>query len=130
MPGLLENVNITVDNGTPWEINLDGDLAQLPQVVDVSVSFKPILSELPRRYSANKYSTNTATNIDYDTPALIAEPIIKKRDILEARVEPEVPTINTRKQLVEPQSLDKVFEKAISNIKISSQSTSLGIYDN
>ena len=51
MPGLLENVNITVDNGTPWEINLDNkeDLAQLPQVVDVSVSFKPILSELPRR---------------------------------------------------------------------------------
>jgi len=51
MPGFLESVNITVDNGSPWEINLyeDPDLAQLPQVVDVSVSFKPIFEFLPQR---------------------------------------------------------------------------------
>lgn len=53
MPGFLESVNVTVDNNTPWEINLDGDSAQLPQVVDVSVSFKPILSELPSRSTFN-----------------------------------------------------------------------------
>lgn len=53
MPGFLENVNITVDNGSPWEINLDGDSAQLPQVIDVSVSFRPIFDELPRRTTTN-----------------------------------------------------------------------------
>lgn len=49
MPGFLESVNITVDNGYPWEINLRKDLAQLPQVVDVNIAFKPILNELPSR---------------------------------------------------------------------------------
>jgi hypothetical protein len=56
MPGFLESVNITVDNGTPWEINLDNDLAQLPQVVDISVSFKPILDELPKRLTTGKFN--------------------------------------------------------------------------
>jgi hypothetical protein len=51
VPGFLESVNFTIDNNTPWEINLDGDLAQLPQVVDVSVAFKPIMDILPRRSS-------------------------------------------------------------------------------
>ena len=51
VPGFLESVNLTIDNNTPWEINLDGDSAQLPQVVDVSVSFKPIMDILPRRSS-------------------------------------------------------------------------------
>jgi hypothetical protein len=49
VPGFIESINITVDNGSPWEINLDGDSAQLPQVVDVSVSFRPILDVLPKR---------------------------------------------------------------------------------
>ena len=53
VPGFLENVNITVDNNYPWEVNLEksqtGDIAQLPQVVDISVSFKPIMDILPRR---------------------------------------------------------------------------------
>jgi len=49
VPGFLENVNITIDNTTPWEINLDDDSAQLPQVVDVSISFKPIMDILPKR---------------------------------------------------------------------------------
>ena len=62
VPGFLENVNITIDNNTPWEINLDNDSAQLPQVVDVSVSFKPIMDILPRRSSLNKSIETTATN--------------------------------------------------------------------
>lgn len=49
VPGFIESVNITVDNGYPWEINLDGDAAQLPQVIDVAISFKPILDVLPER---------------------------------------------------------------------------------
>jgi hypothetical protein len=49
VPGFIENVNLTVDNNMPWEINLDGDLAQLPQVVDVAITFRPILDVLPKR---------------------------------------------------------------------------------
>lgn len=80
MPGFLESVNVTVDNGYPWEVNLDGDSAQLPQVLDVSVSFKPILAELPRRASIKRESsvnesdlqTTYTTTIDTDNPQLIA----------------------------------------------------------
>jgi hypothetical protein len=58
VPGFLENVNITVDNNYPWEVNLEksqiGDIAQLPQVMDVSVSFKPIMDILPRRSSITR----------------------------------------------------------------------------
>jgi hypothetical protein len=80
MPGFLENVNITVDNGTPWEINLDGDQAQLPQVIDVSVSFRPILDELPRRakisselsVDSDQFSTTFTTITTKDNPQLIA----------------------------------------------------------
>jgi hypothetical protein len=53
VPGFLESVNITVDNNYPWEVNLEkseiGDIAQLPQVLDISISFKPIMDILPRR---------------------------------------------------------------------------------
>lgn len=54
VPGFLESVNITIDNNTPWEIDLDKDLAQLPQVVDVAVSFRPIMDILPKRFIYNK----------------------------------------------------------------------------
>jgi len=56
VPGFLESVNISVDNSTSWEIALDQttdgidlDMNQLPQVVEVQCSFKPIHDFLPRR---------------------------------------------------------------------------------
>jgi hypothetical protein len=58
MPGFLENVNVTIDNtNTSWEIVLGehdeygagGEVRQLPHMVTVQCSFKPILSILPRR---------------------------------------------------------------------------------
>ncbi len=53
VPGFLENINITVDNNYPWEVNLENsnseNIAQVPQVIDISVSFKPIMDILPRR---------------------------------------------------------------------------------
>lgn len=86
VPGFLESVNVTVDNNYPWEVNLEkseiGDIAQLPQVMDIAVSFKPILDILPRRSAINKLVETTATttnNINQETttistnvPALIA----------------------------------------------------------
>ena len=54
MPGFLENINVTIDNSnTPWEILLneynEDDVRQLPHMVTVQCSFKPILDILPRR---------------------------------------------------------------------------------
>jgi hypothetical protein len=54
VPGFLENVNVTIDNNTHWEIALDpngkdSDVAQLPHVVTVQCSFKPIMDQLPSR---------------------------------------------------------------------------------
>ena len=91
MPGFLESVNISVDNDSSWEINLEddksGEIAQLPQVINVSISFKPILNELPRRNSftadllsvsgkANLGSTEDTVletyQVNTNTPQLIA----------------------------------------------------------
>jgi hypothetical protein len=54
VPGFLENVNVTIDNNnTPWEIVLaeysDSDVRQLPHMVTVQCSFKPIMDILPRK---------------------------------------------------------------------------------
>ena len=52
--GFLESVNITVLNEAAWEIALDAegidkDMNQVPQMLDVQCSFKPIHDFLPRR---------------------------------------------------------------------------------
>lgn len=54
VPGFIDNVGITIDNSnTSWEIVLQQseypNVAQLPHLVTVSVSFKPIMNFLPRR---------------------------------------------------------------------------------
>jgi len=61
MPGFLENVNVTIDNSnTPWEIVLgeygESDVRQLPHMVTVQCSFKPIMDILPRKQDyANQF---------------------------------------------------------------------------
>ena len=64
VPGFLESVNVTVDNTSPWEINLDNDpnLQELPHVLEVAISFKPILSILPKRSTPSSGNTNLITN--------------------------------------------------------------------
>lgn len=55
VPGFLENVNVTIDNSnTPWEILLnqfeaEDDVRQLPHMVTIQCSFKPIMDILPRK---------------------------------------------------------------------------------
>jgi len=76
MPGFLENVNVTIDGNTSWEIMLDPKetgVAQLPHSVDVSVSFKPIFDILPQRTTENsttalitKSDGNALGNISLD----------------------------------------------------------------
>ena len=83
VPGFLESVNVNIDNNYPWEVNLEksqvGDIAQLPQVMDISVSFKPIMDILPKRASLSVINTggpvdnpNDRTIFNTDIAALIA----------------------------------------------------------
>ena len=58
VPGFLENVNVTIDNSnTPWEIllneSVDDDVRQLPHMLTIQCSFKPIMEILPRKQSGN-----------------------------------------------------------------------------
>jgi hypothetical protein len=76
MPGFLENVNITVDNNYSWEINLEksntGEIAQLPQVVDISATFRPIFDVLPKRSgftTISKAPTLNQLDVDPENPA-------------------------------------------------------------
>jgi hypothetical protein len=50
--GMLENVNITIDDNSPWDINYFQNTKQLPQVINVQCSFKPIQDFVPRRVNA------------------------------------------------------------------------------
>jgi len=84
VPGFLESVNITVDNNTPWEINLENstDVQELPHVLDVSISFKPIHSILPQRATFDISKTETSVNLEDSTNTvntignIIAQPLI------------------------------------------------------
>jgi hypothetical protein len=67
VPGFLESVNVTVDNSTSWEINLENstDVQELPHVLDISISFKPIHDILPERSAYKEIirkSTKTIPN--------------------------------------------------------------------
>lgn len=54
VPGFLENVNVTIDDNAAWEIALnDPAMRELPQMVTVQCSFKPIHDFLPRREKLN-----------------------------------------------------------------------------
>jgi hypothetical protein len=54
-PGVLESINITIEEDTSWEIASLKDekesraVGELPHYLNVAVSFKPIMDILPRR---------------------------------------------------------------------------------
>jgi len=63
-PGFLESVNVSIDGQATWEIN---DFAaenkpQLPHLVEVSISFKPIMDILPRRRTETEVPALIANN--------------------------------------------------------------------
>lgn len=58
VPGFIESINITALNDAAWEIaldptGLDKDINQVPQMVEVQCSFKPIHNFLPRRETSS-----------------------------------------------------------------------------
>jgi hypothetical protein len=67
--GMLENVNITVDDNVPWEIASNNDIKQLPHVINVQCSFKPIQDFLPRRENKSNlnvpFITDSTDNKEY-----------------------------------------------------------------
>lgn len=74
MPGFLENVNVSIDNSnTPWEILLgeyaEDDVRQLPHMVTIQCSFKPIMDILPRKESyANPFVPLIGNRDNYLNP--------------------------------------------------------------
>jgi hypothetical protein len=57
-PGFINNLNIFVDNNTPWEIAFkDPEMYELPHVLNCYVSFTPIHSFLVRRYEKAPFIT-------------------------------------------------------------------------
>jgi hypothetical protein len=70
VPGFLESVNVTVDNTTPWEINLEGSknrVQELPHVLEIAISFKPIHNVLPERSIYKEINSRTTINNPYNT---------------------------------------------------------------
>lgn len=73
MPGFLENVNVTIDNSnTPWEIQMLGpevesDVAQLPHMVTVQCTFKPIMDVLPSRVTMANPNVPLIGNVENNT---------------------------------------------------------------
>ena len=69
-PGILNSLNLTVADDYPWEIAFDApengddkDMLELPQIIDVAVSFTPILEVLPQTSLDINDSNNKQTPI-------------------------------------------------------------------
>lgn len=68
VPGFLENVNLSIENNAIWEIE---EGLQLPQRMDVSVSFKPIVENLPRRFRSKNVPVLIANGKGLDKKGII-----------------------------------------------------------
>ena len=95
VPGFIENVNVTVDNTSPWEVNLENDenIQQLPHVLDVSISFKPILSVLPKRQTENSNTSLITNNMRSQENPFIVNP--NKLSIDRMTLRSTVPIVGT-----------------------------------
>lgn len=63
-PGFFTSLNLSIDENTPWETNLEEneDKYQLPHVINVDASFTPIHSFLVRRYESAPFITPPGSN--------------------------------------------------------------------
>jgi hypothetical protein len=136
VPGFLESVNVTIDNNYPWEVNLEksqtGDIAQLPQVMDIAISFKPIMDILPRRAPTIETElTNTPTQTG-TVPKLIAtnpasnfiNPLLfKKLSSLNTQVENAVSTSDDdiNQQFANAQNEVESLNNAVARVRAASQ---------
>lgn len=98
VPGFLENVNVTIDNSnTPWEILLneftEDDVRQLPHMVTIQCTFKPIMDILPRKENyLNQFVPLIANRDHYLDPA--ANTVAKQKTISSVALKDETNTAN------------------------------------
>ena len=75
VPGIIESVNYTWNRDYNWEIafqnpegDSDDDMQELPQIMDCSLTFKPIHSFIPQAVGKDRllpYITNPVPNGSY-----------------------------------------------------------------
>ena len=60
-PGILTSLNLTVNDDYPWEIAMNepelgdsSDMKEVPQIIDVSATFKPIMETAPTKGTKSK----------------------------------------------------------------------------
>ena len=78
VPGFIESINVTADNSTTWEINLEEKLEldntsavqELPHVLEVAITFKPIHNVLPQRASFGIDKSEGLVNLDNNTSTI------------------------------------------------------------
>lgn len=50
-PGIIKSLTYSIDDNSPWEVNLEnGDLYELPHVLNVQMTFAPIHDFLPAKF--------------------------------------------------------------------------------
>ena len=71
-PGVLTSLNLTVADEYAWEIAMnepeggsDSDMLETPQIIDVAVSFIPILNTLPQKGKASRILLTADPNNRY-----------------------------------------------------------------
>lgn len=99
VPGFVENVNITIDDNVAWEIGLNNNMNQLPQMVTVQCAFKPIHDILPRRVKMGDEYVPLIAN----TPAPYLSETIQTGLLANKGVyqpDPDAPYNNTRNLLL------------------------------
>lgn len=80
-PGILESLNMTINDEYPWEIAMtepetgeSKDMLETPQIMDVAVSFRPILKTLPK-FGVNEPILLTTPNNRYFNPRPVVETV-------------------------------------------------------
>lgn len=71
VPGIIDSINVTIDQDTSWEINKD---SQLPQIINVDVSFKPIMDTLPRKNKIGAINSPIINNSKIASSDLSVQP--------------------------------------------------------
>jgi hypothetical protein len=111
--GMLENVNITIDDNVPWEIASTNNLKQLPHVINVQCSFKPIQDFLPRRVNEDNLNIPFMTDSGKDYLSLEGY----DRSINVAKIETEDQSARNRDPIVNSNSSISGVPRGISRIQ-------------
>lgn len=118
--GMLENVNITVDDNAPWEINYENspDIKQLPQVINVQCSFKSIQDFVPRRINDDNQNVPFMTDsgkdylsiAGYETVNKTPSSVEKDNTVVSDNITDQVKQFEARTFKYNPPKINNPFE--------------------